>query len=240
MARTAARTAEAAPDLTRLRVLTGSSTLGDRLYDVLEEAIIAGVLQPGQRVHADDIAQHFGISRIPVRETLRALDAAGWIELRPRHGAYVRRRTAAELASLFEVRLVLEAEAARWAAERRTDEHLTDLGRFVDAGRAAVRAGDLEEVARLNTLFHNTVARAADNEVLASLLEGLAKRVRFYFATVTTTRARKSVSEHAALVDALRAHDGGTAARITREHIETTRSAVDAMLSRGRGGDLDG
>jgi DNA-binding GntR family transcriptional regulator len=223
------------PTIAELPVLAGSSTLGDRLYDVLEEAIITGALPAGQRVHADEIAKHFGISRIPVRETLRALDAAGWIELRPRHGAYVRQRTPEELESLFEVRLLLEGEAAARAAERCTPAQIAALERLVASGEAAAEQEDADELARLNTQFHGIISAAADNEVLRGILDGLAKRVRFYFATVAPNRGRASVAEHAELVEALRRQDGARAAAIAREHVEHTRTALGELLSAAKG-----
>lgn len=216
--------------LGELPALKGSSTLSDRLYDVLEEAIITGALEAGQRIHADDIAAHYGISRIPVREILRALDSAGWIELRPRHGAYVRERTPEELAELFEVRLILEAEAAALAAKRIGPEDVRRLEEILAAQRVALKAGDDAEVARLNTTFHEIVAAAAGNTVLAQLLERLSKRVRFYFATVAHHRGRRSLAEHAKLIDALRRNDAEAAAEVARAHVAATREAVRDLL----------
>lgn len=216
--------------LAELPMLKGSSTLSDRLYGVLEEAIITGALEAGQRIHADDIAAHYGISRIPVREILRALDSAGWIELRPRHGAYVRERTAEELAQLFEVRLILEGESAALAAKRITPDRITALGETLAAQRIALKAGDDAEVARLNTRFHQVVADAAGNAVLAELLDRLSKRVRFYFSTVAHNRGRSSLAEHAKLIDALKRNDADAAAELARGHVEATREAVRDLL----------
>ena len=210
--------------------LTGSSTLSDRLYDVLEEAIITGALQPGSRLHADDLAKHFGISRIPIRETLRALDANGWIELRPRHGTYVRQRTDTELRELFEVRLLLEAQAARLAAERCTAAQLDELEQAVRDGRRAAAAADDAEVTRINSVFHGCVVACADNAVLAHLLDSLAKRVRFYFSAAAHTRGKESVEEHADLVAAIRAQDQEAAARLIKAHIGSTQTAVAKRL----------
>ncbi len=213
-----------------LPALSGSNTLSELLYDALEDAIISGKLEPGSRLNPDDLARHFGVSRIPVRESLRALDANGWIELKPRHGAYVRQRTDAELRELFEVRLLLEEQAARLAAERRTSEQLSVLEKVVEDGRRAAEAGDDDEVTRINSVFHQSVVACADNDVLAQLLEGLSKRVRFYFTAATHIRGREAVEEHAALVKALRERGYDEAARIISQHIKSTRSAVAAQL----------
>jgi DNA-binding GntR family transcriptional regulator len=99
------------------------------------------------------------------------------------------------------------------------------------AGEAAADREDAAELARLNTEFHGTVAAATHNDVLGGILDGLAKRVRFYFATVAPNRGRKSVAEHGELVDAIRRRDAALAAEIARHHVEGTRSAVVELLT---------
>jgi DNA-binding GntR family transcriptional regulator len=204
----------------------GVSTLGDRLTEVLEEAILAGTLSPGQRLSADELARQFAVSRIPVREALRSLEAEGWIELRPRQGAYVRRRTERELADLFEVREVTEPQAAGLAARRRTAEQLAALDVLVEEGRRAAGAGDVAATARLNARFHTLVAGCTGNGVLAEIVESLSKRTRFAIAQVSPGRARESVEEHARLVEALRAADPDRAEDEARAHVGSTRRTV--------------
>lgn len=213
------------------RVLTGG-TLAEQLYDVIEEAIISGELGPGQRLPADDLARHFGVSRIPIRETLRALDANGWVDIRPRHGACVRQRTERELRSLFEVRSMLEVQSVQLAAERRSAGQLKELDLLVEQGRQAAASARHGEVAAINTRFHNLVAECAGNEVLAEILEGLGKRVRWYFGTVGETRGRQSMREHADIVKALRDGDRTGAAALVAAHIDATRDAVQEAVIR--------
>src|SRR5436190_14589600 len=101
--------------LLALPLLSGASTLPSMLFDNLEEAIITGALEPGGRIHADDLAAHYGVSRIPVREALRSLHEAGWVDIKPRYGVRVRERTEQELTELFEFRALVEGQVARWA-----------------------------------------------------------------------------------------------------------------------------
>lgn len=204
----------------------GTSTLGDRIAQLLEEAILQGALPPGQRLHPDELARRFATSRIPVREALRSLEAGGWIELRPRHGAYVRRRTDAELGDLFEVREVVEPAAARLAAVRRSDGQLDALDALVAEGREAAAAGDVIGFARTNERFHVLVARCSRNEVLGDLVESLAKRTRFAIAQLPQRRARASVEEHAKVVEALRQGAAGAAGTEARAHVASTRRTV--------------
>ena len=163
--------------------LEASSTLPGRLYAELEAAIINGVLQPGQRLHADDLASHFGVSRIPVREALSSLDQAGWVEIKPRHGVRVRERTVTELHELFEFRAVVEAQVARWAAGRRDETDLRRLEQAVARTRAAVAAhADDQGIGFVG--FREALRQAAHNSVLAATSGVLEKRARFYFSTV--------------------------------------------------------
>ena len=187
----------------------GASDLPSQLSGILEEAIVSGVLAPGQRLRAEALATHYGVSRIPVREALRSLEAAGWVKIKPRYGVYVAERSEEELSALFDVRAVLEAHVARRAAERRTPEDLVALRHAVELSRRA----------------------AAHNSVLEATVSSLAKRARFYFATVAEQLGRDWVDTHEQLLDAVERQDGATAARVSAEHIEETGRAVRELLA---------
>lgn len=203
-----------------------NTTIGSTLYKVLEAAILDNRLEPGQRLHVDDLARQFEVSRIPVREALQALDANGWIEIRRRQGTYVVARTEAELEALFETRCLIEPQAARLAARRRTDDDLIELGELVEAGREAVEGTDVVAAARVNEQFHCVIARATSNSVLRRIAEGIAKRTRFYFSQAHPERVWASVEEHAQLVSALRDRDGDAAASIGLAHITRTQNSL--------------
>ena len=207
-----------------------ADTLGGQISEAIERDILRGVLRPGQRLNADDLAQTFGVSRIPVREALRSLDAAGWVEIRPRHGAFVRDRSTKELEDLFHVRAMLESDAAGLAAARRDPDGLAEMDAARAEMQAASEAGDAEGAAEANTRFHRALARASGNDVLGTLAEQLAKRIRWYYATVAATRSSHSALEHAAMLDAIRRGDSDTASRLVREHIGRTAELVQTQL----------
>lgn len=214
---------------TLLPQFTGTTTLPNRLYADLEAAIINGALQPGQRLHADHLASHYGVSRIPVREALSSLDQAGWVEIRPRHGVRVRERTIGELHELFEFRADVEALVARWAAERRTEEDLVRLERAVSRTRAAVAAhADDQGIGFVG--FREALRQAAHNSVLAATSAGLEKRARFYFSTVEDQLGDDWVTVEEHVLEFVRARDGAAAAQLTNQHIVDTGIAVDRIL----------
>ncbi|SDT67266.1 GntR family transcriptional regulator [Jiangella sp. DSM 45060] len=194
------------------------------IRDLLEEAILQGVLPPGAHLNADGLAKQLGISHIPVREALRALGVDGWIEFRPHQGAFVRGRSEQELADLFESRTFLEAQAATLAAERRTGEQLAILDDILARQR---RSTDPVELARLNAEFHSALADCSQNTLLAGFVRTLSMRARFYFSTVPPRRQDGSRRQHEALVDAIRRRDSTAAGRLARDHVAATRRDVD-------------
>ncbi|HYC36605.1 MAG TPA: GntR family transcriptional regulator [Usitatibacter sp.] len=209
----------AVSNLHRLPRDVAAQNLPGYVQQVLLEAILSRVLVPGERLLIDEIAGHFGISKIPVREAIKALEASGWLDSRPRRGTYVRSLSPSELQEVFEMRRVLEPFGARLAAERRTEAHLAELRELMAAGNEAIRARDLLETARFNSRFHIVVAQACGNAILSDTLQALQARIRRYYAEIDWATRRKSFAEHRQIYEALRDRDGEAAARITTEHV---------------------
>lgn len=208
----------------------GAASLPSQIAELLEEAIIVGELVPGQRLRGDDLAATYGVSRIPVREAMRTLEAGGWIEIRPRYGAYVRSHSAVELTELFEVRAVAEAYAARCAATRRTDDELGQLRAVVEETQRAARHGEVAALSPLSARFFVVLHAAAHNSVLDVTLAGLAKRARFYYATVAGQLGSDWAAVHERIVDAIADGDADLAGTLVNEHIQHTGDAVSELL----------
>lgn len=194
----------------------------------LEEEILRGVLSPGSRVNADDVARRMGTSHIPVREALRALEAEGWVLHRPHQGASVRTRELTELVDLFEARAVIEPNTVKLAAQRRTDEDLEVLRRILAEQDVTAEP---EALARINYDFHVALAAAAHNSTLLSVVTSLSKRVRFYFLPAATARKAESLADHRRLYALLEQRDGDGAQALVRAHIDSTRIDACAALS---------
>jgi DNA-binding GntR family transcriptional regulator len=209
----------------QIEPLEKTAPLRQQVYETLEELIIYGTLTPGQHLVEADLAKRLGVSRIPVREALQLLHSHGWVELRPRQGAFVHRPTLEEVDEAFTVRTLLEVESARIAAQNATAASVRELRKTARAGVKALAAGHEKDLVRLNSAFHTQVTALAGNRVLAEMIGRLDKRIRWYFAPVARSRGRASWKEHDALIDALESGDSGKAARIMREHAELTRSA---------------
>ncbi|MGY1701522.1 GntR family transcriptional regulator [Geodermatophilus sp. SYSU D00766] len=207
-----------------------SGTLPARIHEILEDAIIQGVFAPGERLHTDRLAAQYGVSRIPVREAMRSLHEAGWVDIRPRYGAYVRERSGEELTALFEARAVIEGAIAEWAAQRRTPADLEALRRVVDRSRRLLELGDDEALERSGSDFYAAMRTASHNEVLGTLSTELHKRARFYFHMVAGDLGSDWVSLHEQLADLVGRGDAAEAGRLARQHVLDTGEAVAQLL----------
>src|SRR3546814_18915104 len=106
--------------------------------------MVTGIVRAGERLMIDELAERFGVSKIPVREARKAREGRGWVEWAPRRGTYVRRLSMEELHELFELRLILEPEIMAMAAHRRRTSHLQQMSALVEEGLQAVERNAFE------------------------------------------------------------------------------------------------
>ena len=200
-----------------------SFTLKDHTYDVLRSAILEmNIYQEGVDLRLDEreMAERLGISRTPVREALARLAQDGLVEIQPRKGVFVIRKSMDEILDMVVTWAALESMAARLAAEHASDKNLRDLRKFamkhsVDAARA-----DLAEYSEANIQFHQRILELSGCSLLKTTADGLfahmhAARRR---AMEEDDRASRSVVDHMEIIEALEARDGDLAGRLVREH----------------------
>lgn len=197
---------------------------------ILEE-LRQGRLAPGDRLRETELAGRFGVSRTPVREAIRRLEAEGIVAHVPRRGATVRRLSRAEIAELYEMRAVLEGTAARLAARAATDFELGDLE---DLNRRFAAAEGAGEAVRLNRLFHAALLDSARNRFLASSMRSLRNSLTMLGPTTLSRadRTEKAAGEHAAVLMALEGRDGEAAEGAMRAHIQNAQKARARTLRR--------
>lgn len=202
---------------------TEGGELSARVYERLCEEIVSGQLAEGTALVEMTIASRYGTSRTPVREALRRLEQDGLVE-RGDRGLRVRSRGPEEILEIYEVRILLEAAAARHAAERSTRLDLVRLGHVMDAG-LAVDPTDPGAMAAANRAFHREVWLASHNGTLIDLLTRVNSHVARYPATTLTSPGRweEALKEHSSLLRAIESRDGDAAARIAGEHMTSAR-----------------
>lgn len=199
--------------------------LRERVYEALLGLITMRALRPGQHLVESELADELGVSRQPVREALQRLANEGWVDLRPAQGAFVHEPSEEEADQLLSVRALLEADAARLAAENASPEGIKDLEELCVRGEAAVAADDVDAVVDANAAFHAKVMELAGNPVLTELSQQVDRRVRWYYRPVARQRGEQSWIEHRWLIEAIETGDESVAAAVMRAHTEHTRQS---------------
>lgn len=189
-------------------------------YDRLLDEIRTGRLTPGARLREVELAARLGISRTPVREAIRRLEAEGLVVHEARSGASIRRLDHAEVMELYEMRSVLEGTAARMAARGASDVELAELKALNMEMAGAVN--DPERTGRLNRQFHATLLNAARNRFLSRAMATLQRTLLILGPTTLADpdRAEQAIQEHGRILKALAARDMVEAELAMRSHIE--------------------
>jgi len=216
--------------------MKGDSLVGKPLREIvfesMREAILSGVLQPGERLMEIQLAEEMGVSRTPVREAIRKLELENFVVMIPRKGAYVAGVSSKDVADVFEIRSALEGLAAGLAAERITEDELEQMERVLFY-RANEGELDLEQIVKSDTDFHALVYKASRNDRLIQILENLREQIQRFRATSLAVPGRNKLAleEHRMIVEALRNHDSEEAQALAMAHIVTAENVMFDVLS---------
>ncbi|BET47161.1 MULTISPECIES: GntR family transcriptional regulator [Streptomyces] len=201
----------------------------------IRDDIVAGVHGRGSRLTEELLARRYGVSRVPVREALRTLEAEGFVVTRRHAGACVAEPTEQEAADLLETRTLLEPLGASRAAGRRTEAHLKVLRGLVRLGQERARQGTGEELRSLGGWFHDTLARAADSPSLTALLTQLRHKIAWMYVVEVPVGPVEYWAEHGAITDAVARGDGARARALMTLHIERSAAAHRLRFASGDG-----
>jgi DNA-binding GntR family transcriptional regulator len=202
-------------------------------YARILERIVTLEMAPGSVVNEARLREDLGIGRTPIREALQRLARENLVKSVPHRGTFVTDINITDLARVTEVRVVLEAHAARLAAEK-----LSPVDRETLAGLLELVGGtitDQRELMRLDQLIHRTIYRAARNPFLESTLEryfNLSLRL-WYLVLDRDVRLREAVDEHAELLRAIVSGDGELAETIMRKHVIGFEREIRKHLAEG-------
>ncbi len=197
------------------------TSLSSETADALREAIMEGALEPGQRIVESAVAEHFGVSRAPVREAIMELEKQGLVRIVPRKGAFVAEWTQQDLWEIYTLRQALEGLAARLAADVITPEQEQKLQDIVDQIKSLV-GRDRESTIALDLQFHAELCAIAGHIRLQEILTSNHLQTEVYIRN--TSRLVEFESEgfsegHQAILDAVCSGDPDKAERAMRAHI---------------------
>lgn len=207
------------------------TNLHTQIKEILLARILNGEYKPGDRLVELQIAQEFGTSQAPVRESLRELEALGFVTTEPYRGTRVRKVSRDELAEIYPVRAALEEVAARAAATRLAG-NVEALAAELAAMQKEAENGDLLEEVRHDVAFHRLIVEASGNRVLQDVWKSLHIEARTLISVLASEIDPDTLaSMHRPILDALAEGDGEKAGRLIREHVEYFGTLV--LKSRG-------
>jgi len=210
------------------------------VLSTLRSYILAGRLQPGDRLMENEIARQMGISRAPVREAIRQLEQEGLVESSPHRGTYVTSLPDDEIEQIYQARALLEGYAARRAARRISVEDLQRLRVLLQEMRQAVQEGDLVRLAEKDLAFHEEILRLSGSRTIMRVWASMDAIIRNRTYSIMRRSARSDIIEYTAeshqpLLDALASGDEERAEQAVRQHIFETRDLIaPAEVQAGR------
>ncbi|ADD29391.1 GntR family transcriptional regulator [Meiothermus ruber] len=195
-------------------------------YSHLRGAILTGSLLPGARISEPGLAQELGVSRTPVREALQRLAQEGLVELLPGKGARVRVLSAEEVREVYDVRALLEGEAAALAAQNATEAELDRLERLLQVLEALPKEAYAQQM-QVDFDFHTALVEAAHNKTLARIYADLRSSLTLVRSfQQTQSQHPKTRQQHQAILAALKARNPVEAAEAARAHVRYFRDLV--------------
>jgi len=221
----------------KLQPINSNLTLKDRVYDRLREAIAEMNIYQGDadlRLDERSMAEQLNVSRTPLREALTRLENDGLLEIRPRKGVFVVRKTLGEILEMIVAWAALESMAARLATETASDADLRELRKHALRHSESSAHADLSEYSDANIRFHQMILDMGGCALLAEMADGLfvhmhAVRRR---ALEEDDRATRSVVDHMGIIEALEARDADLAAQLVREHTMRLHNHVRRVWSK--------
>ena len=203
--------------------------LRDVVFNTLRQAILRGELKPGERLMEIQLANKLGVSRTPVREALRQLELEGLVTIIPNKGAYVTGISLKDVHDIYMIRSMLEGLCARWATRYITEEQIEELeevillSEFHLKRKSADKKGaeKAQQVSELDGKFHKVLYHASNSRILEHVLSDFHKYVKMArtMSVEEEHRAERSIGEHRAILEAIKARDEELAERLANEHI---------------------
>jgi len=213
----------------------GVSSLANVVIDSLRAAIVSGQLAGGQPILPDEIARQSGVSRQPVREALKHLMAEGFITQLPNRRIVVRKYSERDIRENYLLRSLLEGEAASIAATVLSNDSIEELAFINGALKQRIPQSEPTRVLTLNQEFHRIIRSRIQHPTLERLID--LQWLGLTIATPLTIEGRldRSVSEHDAVIEAIRDHDSHRAKDAMVRHIESAKEEYFSMFSSTEG-----
>lgn len=213
---------------------TARRSLGHDVFEYLKNAIIDQTIMPGSRLVESKIADMLGISRTPLREALHKLEREDWIEKIPSGGFQVVTLTREEIEQTFGIRSVLEAYAARLAAENCRDKDLIPLEKKIKEYQRCLELNkDRDKLQIINTQFHDLLYALSKSAKLIKMINQLRAQISRFRQIILKQDdyAQKSNDDHIRMLESIKARDGEAVEQLVRAHILRGKAAVLTQIN---------
>ena len=210
-------------------------TLSEQVFESLQEAIVLGELMPGEKIRESELAKRYNISRGPLRDALRRLEARRLVTNTPNAGARVVELSTQQLIELYQVREALEGMTCRLAAQNMTENDIQELSDLLDKHEQEIQLKEGSEYFKQegDLDFHFRIAKGSKNELLRTTLcedhYQLMRLYRYKFAN-RQGRPNKALTEHRLILEAIKDRDGELAELLMRRHIRNARKSFEKYI----------
>jgi len=213
------------------------SHLGDKIFNELEKSILDGTLKPGDVLSELKISVQMGVSRTPVREALRQLDAEQLVRNVPNKGYVVIGISMQDIEDIYTIRTYIEGLASRWAAEKISGEELERLREILELQEFYAAKNDSMQVWHLDSKFHSAIYACCRSHPLKKLLSDFHHNIQNARRNSLTIEGRTAtaVAEHREIMEAIAAHNGEDAERLTKQHIINAQKNIYCHPECGEG-----
>lgn len=209
--------------------------LRDLVATELRRLILDGTLPPGERLIEDRLAELLGVSRNPIREAIRMLEAEGFLDVTARRGSFVATLDASQAGDLFEVRLALEPLGARLAAHQagagqNWESHTSRMKQILADVQTAPNDYGLDTLAEMHTELHSLIFEMTGNSYLIAMAIPMVKRGQWLLRQSAPLRQPEAWSEHHWLIAAIESGDPELAEAAGRHHVLSVRGRLQPRL----------
>lgn len=209
--------------------------LADWVTNSLREAILQNYFEPGEKLDQDSIAEEFQVSRTPVREAIRRLEAEGFVQIVPHRGAFISQVSPQDIHDVYEIRRLLESEIVRQVTPIIPQAILEELERSLEVSKIADEKGQRQKHTESDAFYHETIVNLAENQLLKEVLDSLTNRislVRHFAQLQPGYHLTKSLEEHRAILQAMRDRDAGRAAELMAHHLDQSARRITEIVEK--------
>lgn len=221
--------------------------ISEQVSEEIKKLIHDEHFQPGDVFFSEhELCNRLGVSRSSIREALRSLEATGWVTVKQGKGTFVAssdihenegfikwlRVNRESVEEHFEVRLMLDPKAAEYAGRNAVEADIKELDYLCAEFRETAKRGDIPALISIDEQFHYAIAKSTKNKTLSLLMKTMAKSlpVGWISSLHVPGRIEKTITEHSAIVDAIRHHDPQQAEKLMIQHLVNAKNEIIALI----------